>query len=72
MALAICDNCGKKVSKKLGSTKKNKHNFCDRKCYSEWMRKNPEFCKNRQKRGWWKNGSEKNEMHEKWKKRENF
>lgn len=69
MVLAICDNCGKKVSQKKQRFDKNVHNFCDKKCYAEWMRKNPEFCRERQQKGWWKGRDEKDEMHKKWKQR---
>jgi len=51
MVLAICDNCGKKVSQKKQRFDKNVHNFCDRKCYAEWLKKNPEFCRAKQKKG---------------------
>ncbi len=43
MALAICDNCGKRFSKQRKKLENDIHHFCCKKCYSEWMKNNPEF-----------------------------
>ena len=32
----ICDNCGKKFSKKSNEVAKHNHNFCSPKCYGEY------------------------------------
>ncbi|MFT8313202.1 MAG: AP2 domain-containing protein [Clostridium sp.] len=49
--IIICENCGKKVDKKVN--KESKHLFCSIKCAYEWRKNNPEWLKkmhNRPKR----------------------
>jgi len=55
MALVICNNCGKKVSKKLQYTKKHKHHFCNNKCRGEWMRKHSKYYSKKNKKTWEEN-----------------
>lgn len=64
MALAVCDNCGKKFSKQRKKLESHQHHFCCRNCYSEWMRKNPEFFVYNSKLAW-----KKKKEKEQWKKK---
>lgn len=42
MTQVQCDNCGESIWKSPYIAKINKHNFCDRQCFYEWKRKNPQ------------------------------
>ena len=44
-----CDNCGKKVIKWFGGKKRSNKRFCCRKCYTDFLRKNPSYGINNKK-----------------------
>ena len=39
----VCDNCGKKMTKARKHVLSTNHNFCCRKCYFDFKRKNPKM-----------------------------
>ena len=62
MVRTTCDNCGNNICKSPSRLEKNKHNFCDKACYKEWLNDNKDLVSERNKKTaikYWKRRNEK-------------
>ena len=50
MVRTICDNCGDSICKPPRILEQNKHNFCDKTCYKEWLNDNKDLVSERNKK----------------------
>ena len=62
MARTNCDNCGNNICKSPRILEQNKHNFCNKECYKEWLNNNKDLVSKRNKKiavKYWKRRNEK-------------
>jgi len=67
MARVYCDNCGEGLTRSPRLLKQNKHNFCNKKCNTEWLHKNIDIVSKRNQKissKYWRRRNENNNKKE--------